>query len=126
MKSLAIGLLLVGLLNSFLWKWVPVSVLSQTWQLSGAVYRAFLLAVIMALAYCINARRSRVLFPVVGGLMAFEAVVGSCNAARMFVAWPLSLGDSCTGWLGPALSMAGAVLGWLLMLTTSKAPDGNR
>lgn len=109
----AISLLIVGLLCTYLWQIIGGDQLriGQIWNISGAIYRMFLLSII-AIAY-----RSREITIVAILLFAFDLLVVGCTGIYMFSPWPSGPEEEfCSTRLGIPLGVCGALLGLAILL----------
>ncbi len=89
--------------------WTP-SIKGQVWNLSGSIYRLFLLLLVL-IAYRSTAMRLVTLL-----LILFDLVISGCTGAYLVYRWEIVPGQGCTENLHIHLGVIGAGLGLALLL----------
>lgn len=108
----AITLLLIGMYAVYAWQfgdWTP-RIKGQVWNLSGSIYRLFLLSLILV-AYRSTAMRFATLL-----MILFDLVIAGCTTGWLIYRWEIIPGQSCTERLSLPLGVLAVVLGLVLLL----------
>lgn len=108
-RALALLLLVVGCAAAYGWQFVPPERAAIVWNMTGALYRVFLLALV-ALTL-----RSRTIAAVALLLAAFDLMVAGCSGLYMLAPWPILPGDErCSTRFNLPLGLVGSVIALVL------------
>lgn len=110
-KNTALALLIVGCAGSYFWQLAPAQYVDMVWNITGSLYRLFLLGII---ALCF---RSKSVASVAVLLCVFDLMVVGCSALYMVDPWPINPGDErCSTRFNYPLGVMGAVIALILVV----------
>lgn len=105
MKRLALAMLIVGLLASYSWRWMPPGVMGEVWNISSHAHVAWLLLLVGFLA------RDPDVWAVVALVLIWQAIPAGCSVWVLLDpgAWALQE-ERCSRRLGLPLGLIGLVM----------------